>query len=439
MNCTACKQLLVEYTEDLLDASQKRNIADHLEQCPVCREEAEAIRILQARLIDDSRATGQAHLEDSVMNQILSEQNSKLRTEKTAVFIHDIRSFIMKKSVLRIAAVAVVLIAIFISVNSLQNKVTYAKIIDPVLNARTLTYDVISPDGFWSFHDTVLERKIRRAVPLMKMEMILDMGNSRVMGLDLTHKNAFYSNVEQGFVDWQRDLLHLIRGVVSEAANAPQSAVNDLGRQTIEGHDVVGFKFNPGTDETKIIIWADPNTALPLQIEISMGKSYSKTLAGQNFILKNIEFDVPVDASLVSMELPSGYMLKDSQAFSLELYEEDFLKMLQMWIKYSADAVFPDKLKNVEPLQLAALRKSSGSPDQSPEEQDETWSLYMRGMGFLGALGDNEADYLYSGKGVQYGETDREIFRYRLPESQSWRVVYADLHIETVPAGKPAR
>ena len=69
MNCTECKGLLVEYTENLLEVSQKRSIADHLEECSVCREEAEIIRTLQTRLIEDSQVAGQTYPEDEVMNR----------------------------------------------------------------------------------------------------------------------------------------------------------------------------------------------------------------------------------------------------------------------------------------------------------------------------------------------------------------------------------
>lgn len=440
MNCIECKRLLVEYTEDLSEVPQKMNILDHLEQCPGCRDEAEAIRRLQLRLVNDARAIEQAPLEDKVMNQIFREQNSR-RTAKTAFSMTDIGGLVMKRSLLRIAAVAVVIVGILIGLNSLQNKVTYAKVIDPVLNAGTIIYDVgEATDGF-SFHDIVIGRKIRRTIPSMKIEMILDVDdNSRILGLDPIHKRASFLNVGQEgreLFDWQRDLLYLIRSVVRDAVKAPQSAVNKLGRQTVNGLDAVGFEFNPGKDNTEIIIWADPATAVPLQIEIHAGKDYS--LSGKVFTLRNIEFDKPVDESLVNMELPAGYVVKEWQMFCLELYEDDFFKVLQMWAQYSPDGTFPDVLKHVDPLQLASLRKSSGQPDLSPEEREETWGLYMRGISFLGALGNNDVNYRYSGEGVRYGTANKAIFRYRLPDSSSWRVLYADLHVETVPAENPAR
>jgi hypothetical protein len=437
MNCTECKKLLVEYTENLLDASQTRNIADHLKQCSVCREEAEAIHTLQARLVNDSQATGQTHLEDNVQNQILREQNSRLRSVKPSFFIPDIRSLIMKKSILRIVAVAVVIVGIFIGLNSLQNKVTYARVIDPVLNARTLIYDVVDPTDLLSFHDIVIERKTRRNVPFMNMEMIIDGNNSRILALDPIHKNASFGSMSQESFDYQRDFLNLIRDVIGKAVNEPQPAVNKLNQRTIDGRDVVGFKFNPEPDETAVNIWADPATALPVQIEIHIGKSYTKTLAGQNFTLKNIVVAVPVDESLVSMELPSGYTLKESQAFSLELYEDDFLKMLKMWTKYSPDRAFPDELRYVDPIKI--VENSNDRMNLSPQEENAIGILYMRWGGFLGALGNNEADHLYSGKGVRYGETNTEISRYRMPDTQSWRVVYGDLHIDTIQTENPAR
>ena len=48
MNCTECKELLVEYIEGLLDESQKQApkgqaVAKHLKDCPTCHTELEQL------------------------------------------------------------------------------------------------------------------------------------------------------------------------------------------------------------------------------------------------------------------------------------------------------------------------------------------------------------------------------------------------------------
>ena len=174
-----------------------------------------------------------------------------------------------------------------------------------------------------------------------------------------------------------------------------------------------------------------------VEIEIHMGKSSSNTLAGQNITLKNIGFDVPIDESLVSMEPSSEYTLRDSRTFLLELNQGAFLKLLQLWTKYSPNGSFPDELRYVDPVTI--VQNSHEQMNMSQQEANGIGILYMRWINFLGALGNNGAEYLYSGKGARYGEMITEIFRYHLPNTQSWRVVYSDLHVETIQMENPAR
>ena len=60
----------------------------------------------------------------------------------------------------------------------------------------------------------------------------------------------------------------------------------------------------------------------------------------------------------------------------------------------------------------------------------ETVSL---GFGSINSLESSGTEWLYSGHGVRLGEGDREIFRYQIPDSSSWHVVYGDLHVEEFP------
>ena len=79
------------------------------------------------------------------------------------------------------------------------------------------------------------------------------------------------------------------------------------------------------------------------------------------------------------------------------------------------------------------------SRDLLKEVIKEFGPLYMRRISFFRALENSGADAQYSGKGVEFGEGDKEIFRYRMTDSQFWRVVYGDLDIEDVPVENPIR
>jgi hypothetical protein len=70
----------------------------------------------------------------------------------------------------------------------------------------------------------------------------------------------------------------------------------------------------------------------------------------------------------------------------------------------------------------------------------EEYSLNaLFGFLFINSLEENGGAYEYSGYGVRLGEETREIFRYKMPDSSSWRVVYGDLHVEELPAENAGR
>ncbi len=429
MNCTECKRLLVEYTENLLEASPKRSIADHLEKCSVCKEEAEIIRTLQTRLIEDSQVAGQTYPEDEVMNRILREQNAMLKTTNTVSLTSYVRSMIMKKSVIRIAAAAVVIIAAFIGLNSLQNNLTFARVVEPVLNAQTVVYDVVfgdTTDGV-ALHDIVVDRKIRRTLSNMETILILDLDNSRMLDLNPVSKSALFLDIQGTLADTHRDLLHSIRNAINEAINDTQSAIEELGHTTINGLDVVGFRSSLGVGDDEITIWADSTTAKPVQIELRQGQVL--------IAFKNIEFDVPVDESLVSMEVPPGYTLSDQEVDMTQFSEQDFLTVLQIWAEYLLEGHFPDSMTMEDLLKLPPqLGSVIPRMNLAPDRAEELGTIFGRGLMFLSYLVSSGAEWEYVGNGVQFGKGDEQILWYRMPDSQSYRVIYGDLRIEDVVA-----
>ncbi len=109
MNCRECKNLLIEYAEELLDGHPKDCVEQHLEQCPQCRKEIENIRLLEDRILKNSLDFRSIDLEESIMDRIAGERSIRLKAASSAGFFHQIRSLFMKNAVLKIASVAAVL------------------------------------------------------------------------------------------------------------------------------------------------------------------------------------------------------------------------------------------------------------------------------------------------------------------------------------------
>ncbi len=139
MNCTESKELLVAYVEGLLDETEKQQIAEHLKDCPACQAESAEVRALRDRLVKNGKVLSDSRLEDEVLNQIIQEQNVRLKAAGKAGEGLKLRRIIMKSKITRMAAAAAIIFAVLIGVFSLtEGTPTFADVIKPILNARTV-------------------------------------------------------------------------------------------------------------------------------------------------------------------------------------------------------------------------------------------------------------------------------------------------------------
>jgi hypothetical protein len=425
MNCQECQDLLVEYAEELLEASQKQAVDDHLGDCPECRAEQKQLLSLQNRLRVNARKVGQIDLQDRVFNQILREQHSRLKTARMAGSISTLGGLFMKNPLLKIAAASAAAVLALLVLNSSKGNVTFAQVVQPLLNARNVVFDLIVGDeaeGF-SAQDTVVGSKIRRTVPKLHNVLIMDLDRSRMLVLDTASKGAVYVNIEGFMAEGQRDVLNLVRSAISFAMKNPQAVIEELGRQTVGDREAVGFHISDPASETTI--WADLDSALPIRIEIAYGET--------RYTLKNIEFDVPLDESLFSMEVPSGYTLVRQQGDWSDFSEDDFLVVLRTFAEFLLSGNYPETLSLADVMETQPpVGRIPKLANMSEAKAMEILNSYGKGILFFGQLVNSGADWRYTGQGVKFGEADKIVFWYHPPDSSTCRAIYGDLHVEDV-------
>ncbi|MHC4627611.1 MAG: anti-sigma factor family protein, partial [Planctomycetota bacterium] len=236
MNCTECKELLVAHIEGLLDTSQERAVAEHLGDCEACRAEAETDRGLQGRLSKNGRAVAQSDLENNVMNQIVREQKVRLKAAEKAAEGLKIRRTVMKSPLARIAAAAAVIIIAAVGINYIMApSVTWAQVIEPILNARTVVFDMIlgTDDTGIVSHEIVVGSRMRKTMSNMpNMTMIIDTDNARLLGLDNEAKTAVYVDITGDLGDRHRSYIKFVREIIRQLQDGQ---VEELGEQVIEG------------------------------------------------------------------------------------------------------------------------------------------------------------------------------------------------------------
>jgi hypothetical protein len=418
MNCAECKELLVAYIEGLLDESQKQSVAEHLKDCRTCRDEAQELTSLQSRLVNNGKAVAQSNLEDEVLNRIVREQNVRLKAAGKALRI---RSIIMKSPFIKIAAAAVIIIAALIVVNPFESTVTFAKVVEPILKARTMVFDFFIGDEATSpvMHETFVGQRIRRTMSNVPgMTMIIDTDGAQMLILTDEDKSATYVDIQGTLGDRTKSYVGAIRKIVTELKDNHK----ELGEQELDGKRTVVFEV--GGPNERVKVWADPETALPVRIELGTGQLF--------VIMKNFQFDPPIDQSQVSMDVPAGYTLKETGVSMGEASEADFIESLRIWAKVIGNGTFPDEIGTENAMKnVPVLGQKLGTMNLSEEEASRMGMNFGKGMLFH-QLYETGGRWHYAGRGVKLGDASKAVYWYQPKGSSTWRVIYGDLSAKDV-------
>ncbi len=248
------------------------------------------------------------------------------------------------------------------------------------------------------------------------------------------------------------DMFEMVRRLVREGSSGTGEKAERLGKKKVDGREAVGFRIHAnGMDMT---LWADPDTAWPIRIEIA-----GEIFAGVHMVMDNFRYDVDLHPSLFSLEPPAGY---STQALDMTIpVEEDLLRTLRTIAEHSK-GVFPAKLGiNTEVMEslIAVLKPEM---DKLEAEMDKLAAKYggkdklkakygkeppaammaeymkaivplmqkqMQGITFYTML-KPENDPHYVGGGVKLGTPDRPILWYKPTGADKYRVIYADLSVK---------
>jgi outer membrane lipoprotein-sorting protein len=233
-------------------------------------------------------------------------------------------------------------------------------------------------------------------------------------------------------------MFETMRCLVREGRNRSGKAVTPLGRKEIDGQAVVGFQAHCSMGD--MTLWADPRTARPVSIELSM------PAMNVHGVLNNFHYDMPLDRSLFSLEPPPGYF---TQTLGVALPSEDGLIQTLHDIAEQRNGMFPkelginrevmDALEEIAMPDIAAI--AAGGDAQAAEVIMSTLPFeqkYLQGILFYMSLRP-ENDAHYAGGGVKLGTTNRPIFWYKPTGAERFRVIYADLRVKEMTSDEVKR
>ena len=140
MNCTECKEKLVELLEGLLSETQRQIVEEHLKDCRQCQGEFQELKELSERIISDSKSRRQTNLEDVVFNRIIVKQNEKIKQADRVNRQLRIWRRIMNSKITKYATAAMIIVAVVLSITLLDKSVTSAYAIEKTIAAYNRIY-----------------------------------------------------------------------------------------------------------------------------------------------------------------------------------------------------------------------------------------------------------------------------------------------------------
>jgi hypothetical protein len=422
--CDKMRDYIADMVTGTLSQQDARILNQHLSQCPTCRNYAHQLKeedLLLSELftnISADMANRQQRVLEAVESCCLPKQSKPLLIWRT----------IMRSRITKFAAAAAIIVAALLGIhfigNPLGSNVTFAQVIQPILNAQTAVLDIIvgnELDNGPVIHDMVMGSRIRRTLSnAPDVVSIIDLGSGKILVLIAPTKEAVYIDLKG--LPSIPNYMERLRNVIAGLQEHPQFKVEKLGERDIAGQRLIGFRAKH--PKAEITIWADPETALPVRIEQNEGQ--------MNVICKNIQFDLAMEESLFSMDVPEGYKLQQTEIDLQGSTEQDFIEGLRVRAEVLGAGQLPDSVAVEDYIKEApAIGKKLGELGLSEKEQADLGMKLGRHLLFIRFF-KGEGEWHYAGKGVKLGEADKAIFWYQPKDSPTYRVIYGDLSVKDV-------
>ena len=361
--------------------------------------------------------------------QIYESQTAEKKVSRS-VWIFEIGRIIMKSRISKIAAALVIIVSVVVVIHFLGSteSLALADVVQPILTARTVVFNVIMTEGEGVPITRVMNmgtQRVRSEIlsadgKTVQMIVICDYDTSRMLTLNPEQKFAAIIDIKD-LLEKPENFVEIMRNIITELQNDPDVSVESLGKKEIDGRTAKGFRATGPDGE--LMIWADSQTSLPIRMEQKWRQIH--------YEFTDFEFDVVLDESLFSMDIPEGYSTMPKAMLSLtDATEQDLVETLRTWAEEIRDGVFPKDfsteayMDDVPKIRKLALQHSQ-------EQNVENAMKFAHGWIFFRLL-KPENDWHYVGKGVKFGDAESPVCWYKPTGSQTYRVIFGDLTVKDV-------
>ena len=339
----------------------------------------------------------------------------------------------MSNRMMKLAVAAVVALAVILGLSLFTGDgagKAYAKVVDQLHKAHTLTYSLVTKTGVESMPTVRIDFAYRdtghlRTTTADGYVTVVEATATGAKGISLVPPTKSYVVFEMTNVpdDPAKDPWATVERLRALPAQASQA----LGRREMDGRTLDGFVVHE--DDATTTVWIDPQTGQLVRAELEFASA-----PGMSMILSDFQLDVLLDDSFFSLQPPAGYIPVQVSADASQVGEQDFVEFLRLWTNWTVDATFPPNVSGVEIAKVAVQMAREGkfvgpyAPAYGAERQPQ---VMYRGMVFISRL--PAATWRYAGQNVRFGDPTMPIFWYQPTGSPAYRVIYADLHVAGVP------
>jgi len=231
-----------------------------------------------------------------------------------------------------------------------------------------------------------------------------------------------------------------------------------LGRSTIDGIEVEGFQTTDpnwlvdveGKVEVDVKMWADAKTRLPVRYDFT--RAYFDPM-GDNIIkhehaaMHDFQWDVPVEASEFKFVIPdvyTGTVVKYPAHITEETNIQGLKRVVELLGKYPENltdggtTVLRLVEKSETPAAMRLKEEIKGLTEDEINNKLVDFLMPIRGLArFCDILEFDKKDLKYYGKAVTPKDADKVLMWWKVSDNE-YRVIYGDLHVETVTPKKLA-
>ncbi|MFA6174941.1 MAG: hypothetical protein WC765_00005 [Phycisphaerae bacterium] len=373
----------------------------------------------------------------------------------------------MKSKITKFAVAAVILITVLLGIKFTGTpdmaNVAWADVIASIDKVKAVAYEqtIETRQGKSNSKCFVTEDGVMRTEIGTDFIMIFDFNEGITLTLDsYKDKKAFINHLIGGkkgrglhkYINWLKNL--------------SEEGGKYIGNEIIDGKEVSVFVHEIPYEKTTV--WVNTKTLLPVRVEqlnlpntdaniimptmflsssdfgdpngnysrggsICSGRGSGKGINDETKkIMTNFNWNMEIDNSLFNTVPPADYIVEEKSINDSEVSEKDLIAALKFWTEMS-DGFFPDNINDlgdpnkVKPMLIMKYKKG-GDHKQEFEQAYDMMHIILKGVYFAQ---EKKADgnWEYTGGGAKFGDANMIICKWKLENSNSYRVLYGDLSI----------